>query len=117
AVVVDEKAVLAGRPDAAVFHPALPRIGRTAPGAQPPARRAELPDRRRRYAAVAKHAVGPWEAQHVHGLAILALVRGLAQRRFVVGQRARPLVDPDVIVGRDVEAAHLSDDPVVRRFL
>ena len=117
AVVVDEDAVLAGRPDATVFHPALPRIGRTAPGAQQLARRIELHDRRRGHAAIAKNAVGPRETQHVNGLSVLVLVRGIGQRRFVVGQRARPLVDPDVIIGRDVEAAHLSDDPVVGQLL
>jgi hypothetical protein len=44
-------------------------------------------------------------------------VRGRRQRRFVVGQAARTLVDLDVIVGRDVKASHLADDPVVGQFL
>ena len=117
AVVVDEDAVLAGRPDAAVFHPALPGIGRTAPRAQQLARRIELHDRRRGHAAVAENAVRPRESHHVDGLSVLVLVRRIGQRRFVVGQRARPLIDPDVIIGRHIEAAHLSDDPVIRQLL
>src|SRR3989441_11708509 len=35
------------------------------------------------------------------------------QRRLVAGQRAWPLVDPDVVVWRDIQASDLSDNPVV----
>ena len=117
AVVVDEDAVLAGRPDAAVLPLALVGIGRAAPGAQQLSVRIELHHRRRRQAAVAKCAVGARIAERVDGLSVLGLVGGAGQRRLVVGQRARPLVDPDVIVGRDVEAADLADDPVVGQLL
>ena len=74
AVVVDEDAVLAGRPDAAVLDLALVRIGRAAPGAQQLSVRIELHDRRRGQAAVAKRPVGTRIAQRVDGLSVLGLV-------------------------------------------
>src|SRR5215813_13211587 len=39
------------------------------------------------------------------------------QRRLVVGQRAWSLIDPDVVVRRDIKASDLSDDPVVGKLL
>ena len=117
AVVVDEDAVLAGRPDAAVLHLALAGIGRAAPGPQQLAVGVELHHRRRRQTAVAQHAIGTRITEHVHGPAVRRLVSGRCQRRLVVRQAARPLVDPDVIVRRDVETANLTDDPVVGQLL
>ena len=117
AVVVHEDPVLAGRPDATVLGPALAGIGRAAPRAQQLAARIELHDRGRRTAAVAEGPVRTGKAHDVDGLPVLHLVGGIGQRRLVVGQRARPLVDPDVIVGRDIEAADLAEDPVVGQLL
>src|SRR5712692_7597203 len=36
---------------------------------------------------------------------------------FVVGQRARPLIDPDMVMAVYRNAADLSEDPVVRQWL
>src|SRR5262245_22540966 len=44
-------------------------------------------------------------------------MRCSCQRRFVVGQRAWPLIDPDMIVRSDIQASDLSDDPAVRKLL
>jgi hypothetical protein len=64
----------------------------------------------------AQHAAGGVELQHRRrrhaALRLRRIERGAG---FVLGQAARTLQHPDVIVGVDRHAAHLAEDPVVRQ--
>ena len=96
------------RPDAARFHLAFAAdkagIGRTAPGAQQFAIGIELQNGRRGFAAIRYGAMGAYLAQPVDRLAVLVFHAG--QRPFeaslLIGQGARPVIDPDMVVPVDV---------------
>jgi hypothetical protein len=95
-------------------------IGRTAPGLEQVAVLIELHDRGRRQAAARDRPVRSWIAELVDRLAVgigdrIAVIvdRRVGRAGLIVGQRARPLDDPDVVVAVHREAADLTRDPVV----
>src|SRR5438046_6558567 len=77
----------------------------------------ECHDRRRRQAAIPGRSVWTRKPHRVDGFSVLRFMGRRSQCRLVAGQRARSLVDPDVVVWRDIQASDLSDDPVVGKLL
>src|ERR1051326_3988689 len=57
------------------------------------------------------------KTHRVDGFSILGFIGCTGQRRLVAGQCAWSLVDPDVVVRRDIKASDLSDGPVVGKLL
>ena len=118
-VLVDIDAVLAVGPDAARFQLAFAAdetgIGRTAPGAQQFAIGIEFQNGRSGLAAIRDGAVGAHLAQPVDRLAVLIFRAG--QRPFqaglLVGQGARPVIDPDMVVPVHIQPADLAESPVL----
>ena len=122
-VLIDVDSVLAVGPDAACLRLAFTAdetgIGRTAPGAQQLAVGIELQNRGRGFAAIGDGAILARLADAVDRLALFigGAGRGSFESSLVVGQRARPVVDPDMIMLVDIEPADLAEQPVVRQRL
>ena len=121
ALVIDEDAVLARRPGAAVLDAALlveeAGVGRAAPRLQQVAGLVELEHRRRRHAAPGQLAVRARVADGADREA-LRVFTSSTQRAGVGGrERPRAVVDPDVIAAVHVHPADVADDPVVRQRL
>ena len=122
-VGIDIDAMLVARPDAAVGSAAVPvepaRIGRPAPGAQQLAGGIEFQHRGRSHAAVGARPVRTFEAQAVDGN--LLAVQGTRHRwlkpGFVIGQAARAVENPYMVVTIDEHAADLAQEPVMRERL
>ena len=63
--------------------------------------------------------MGAYLAQAVDGLAILIFRAGQGpiEPGLLVGQRTRPVIDPDMVVPVDIEAADLAENPVIGQRL
>src|SRR5262249_14889714 len=118
-VVVDEDPVFAGRPEAAVLLAALVLqkswIRRPAPGLQQVARLVELKDRRRRETAPGHLTVRTGVTDGADRIAVRVLAGGAERAGVGRVERARTVIDPDVVVPIDEQPADVADDPVVRQ--
>ena len=120
-VVIDVDAVLARRPEAAVGLTAFGfqkiRIARAAPGLQQFASGVEHEDRRRRRAAAVDLAVGPRMTERADRFALLVFARGALHAAVLRADRARAVINPDLVVLVDGDTADVADHPMVRQRL
>src|SRR5205085_6518888 len=118
-VLVDVDTVLTAWPDAACLRFTFPAdeagIGRTAPGAQQLAVRIKLQNRRSGFAAIRDGAERAHLAEPVDRLTFLVggARHGSFEASLVCSHGARPVIDPDMVMLVDVEAADLAQKPVV----
>ena len=121
--LVDIDAVFDIRPDAAVFRLAFAAdkagIGRAAPGAQQFAAAIKFHDRGRRSATIRTETIGPHESKTIDRLTfgVGRTCDGGLKPHFIVVERAWPVVDPNMVVTIDIEAADLPQQPAMRQWL
>jgi hypothetical protein len=117
--MVDIDAVLDVGPDAACFLLAVigqpARVGRTAPRAQQLTVGVEFQHPGRGTAAIRTKAIDTSLAQPIHFLPLGVGNAGqsLYKTGFIIRHGARSIVDPDVIVQVDIQAANLAENPVI----